>query len=290
MKFSVITVNKNNAIGLRKTCESVFAQKDVDFEYIVIDGNSTDGSIEVISELANLPVGQFKSNAYVPFLANNRIQTFAISEPDTGVFNAMNKGIKQAKGDYLLFLNSGDFFIDDYVLCNVKNQNLTEDILCGQCHILDKGELICRYDLPSPLTFNYLYKGSIPHQSTFIKRKLFDELGLYREDLKFKSDWEFWIRCIILGKATFRKLDVQVSKYNLDGISSNDKNSELMINEISQVFSDLGLSRIIEDYQSWENERIEMKAYYWIRSKALLNWLVLQLYSIAVKLNNSLKD
>ena len=98
MKLSIITINRNNAEGLRKTMESVLSQTYRDMEYIVVDGASTDQSVNVIKECVN----QLKNE-------DRRMKLDWMSEPDTGIYNAMNKGIKKATGEYLLFLNSGDW-------------------------------------------------------------------------------------------------------------------------------------------------------------------------------------
>ena len=112
MRLSVITINMNNRKGLERTIKSVVCQIFADFEYIVIDGASVDGSADVIREYAD------------------KIH-YWISEPDTGIYNAMNKGILQAKGDYCLFLNSGDALYTTTVLEEVFNQNFSEDIIIG---------------------------------------------------------------------------------------------------------------------------------------------------------------
>ena len=111
-KLSIITINLNNAAGLRKTIESVVNQTFTDYEYLIIDGGSTDGSVEVIKEFAD------------------KI-TYWVSEPDKGIYNAMNKGILKARGEYLQFLNSGDWLVDNEVLFRVFSLNHFEDILYG---------------------------------------------------------------------------------------------------------------------------------------------------------------
>ena len=110
--LSIITINRNNAAGLRKTIESVVSQTYTDFDYIIIDGASTDESVDVIKEYAD------------------RI-TYWVSEPDTGIYNAMNKGILKANGEYCLFLNSGDWLYDNDVLNDVFSISPTEDIVYG---------------------------------------------------------------------------------------------------------------------------------------------------------------
>lgn len=112
MKLSIITINLNNLEGLKKTFESVFNQTFTDYEWIVIDGGSTDGSREFIE-------------------AHQDSFSYWSSEPDRGIYNAMNKGILQANGEYLSFLNSGDYYADSETLANVFCTNHEADILFG---------------------------------------------------------------------------------------------------------------------------------------------------------------
>ena len=284
MMLSIITVNLNNAVGLQKTIDSVLAQTWQEFEYIIIDGASTDWSKELIEQVVNQQINKSKRSALSLDIAENQQINF-ICEPDKGVFNAMNKGIRMAKGEYLLFLNSGDFLVDKDVLKNVFSEEYNEDILCGRCLVSDKGKSVFTTNPPDNFQLSHFYKATIAHQATFIKRSLFDRFGLYREDLKLMSDWEFWIRTLILGNVTTKKIDIIVSDFNLDGISSDKKNNKLNSIETSKVFSDLNLQNIIPDYQYWENEREEMKIMYWVKSKILLYKPLLVIYYIAVKLN-----
>lgn len=160
-KLSIITVNLNNQEGLNKTIESVIVQDFSDFEFIIIDGGSIDGSREIIEHYSD------KIN-------------FWTSEPDSGVYQAMNKGIANAKGKYLLFLNSGDFLADQFVLKKVFSIENTADILAGKCNITKNGKVVHITNPPEEITFGYLYNKGLNHQSTFIKKSLFDKYGLYR--------------------------------------------------------------------------------------------------------------
>ena len=153
MNLSIITVNLNNCEGLHKTIKSVASQSFPDFEYIVIDGNSNDGSVELIKE-------------------NTQCITKWVSESDTGIYQAMNKGIRIANGEYLLFLNSGDFLVDDQVLEKVFSVKRSVDILCGKCNISNEGVVVHTTNPPQNITFGTLYLTGLSHQSTFIKNKL----------------------------------------------------------------------------------------------------------------------
>ena len=166
MKLSLITINRNNVEGLRKTIKSVIAQTLDGFEYIVIDGASTDGSVDVIKQY------------------ENKI-SYWVSEPDKGIYNAMNKGIARAQGEYVLFLNSGDYLVDKNVLVNVVAYELKEDIVYGEQLVEKNGSLQKTLFLePESISFYSFIKSSLPHQCTFIRKNLFDKIGLYNESNK----------------------------------------------------------------------------------------------------------
>jgi glycosyltransferase involved in cell wall biosynthesis len=203
-KLSIITINKNNASGLRKTIESVACQTFKDYEYIVIDGASTDDSVNIINEYSK----------YI---------TYRVSEPDEGIYYAMNKGIKVAKGEYCLFLNSGDYLVSNSTLERVFEYNFFEDIIYGNIIIENsfgqKMQMICNNSL-SILNFpgmgNLL---SVYHQSSFIKLNLFSYLGSYRTDLSIASDQAFFIKAIFEYGATYCYIPVTISIFNSTGIS-----------------------------------------------------------------------
>ena len=168
--FSIITINYNNASGLKKTIESVVSQSSQDYEYIVIDGASLDHSIEMLAH--------FK----------NTISTY-ISEPDQGVYDAMNKGWKLASGEYVLFLNSGDVFTDSEVLENVsKLIDFSADIVYG-CHLCgtNSGE---RWNPKKDFRFREILNHTpISHQATFIKKTLLEKVGGFKTNYKIIADW-----------------------------------------------------------------------------------------------------
>lgn len=213
MKLSIITINLNNAPGLRKTIESVVSQTFSDFEYIVIDGGSTDGSINIIKEYSD------------------KI-SYWVSEPDKGIYNAMNKGIEKAKGEYCLFLNSGDWLADDFVIANFYSKDYKEDIISGNLILWDNGEKTIREAIEkTDLGFEHFYNNRIPHPSTFIKRLLFSKFGFYNEELKLVSDWEFFLKCLIVNNSTYDIFNRIVSYYDLSGRSSLIENYSLLQSE-----------------------------------------------------------
>ncbi len=260
--LSIITVNLNNAEGLRKTIESVLVQSFINFEYIIIDGGSTDSSIDVI---------QYYSNSI----------HYWVSEKDNGIYHAMNKGILSAKGEYLLFLNSGDYLYTTNTLSDVFSIYHTEDFLCGSSVISKDDKVIHVTNPPEVHTFLAYYRATISHQATFIKRYLFNLYGLYREDFRYNSDWEFWIRTIILQNCSTRKLSVVICNYDLNGVSSINSESEEYKREVQEVLSIPLLQKFVPDYESqWQKKR-EMAPLYWVKSKKVLFKLISFLYKLA---------
>jgi glycosyltransferase involved in cell wall biosynthesis len=208
MKLSVITINRNNAEGLDKTIQSVINQSYNDFEYIVIDGNSTDDSVDIIKKYDN------KINCW-------------ISETDTGIYNAMNKGIAKANGNYLLFLNSGDYLVNKDVLKSVFEYQQTADIIYGNMQIDWGNGKITSGKMPDKITFKQMYIDTLWHPVSFIKKTLFNKYGLYNETYKIVADYDFFFKVIIKHNATTYHVNVDIAMYNLTGLSSLDSNKAL---------------------------------------------------------------
>lgn len=226
MKYSVITINYNNNIGLTHTIKSVVSQSYGDFEYIIIDGGSIDGSVDVI-----------KDNA-------NQID-YWITEKDRGIYHAMNKGVAQARGEYCIFLNSGDCFYNNDVLDGIAKLNVEEDILVGK--IVSEKDNKYLFASPSrPISLYYLYSGTVPHQSSFIKTELL-RLYPYDERLKIVSDWKFFVQTIVLHNCSIKYVNVIVARFDTSGVSTS--NPDKMWKEKEMVLSDLFPSRILADYQ-----------------------------------------
>jgi glycosyltransferase involved in cell wall biosynthesis len=139
--LSIITINYNNRPGLQKTFNSVLGQFYKDFEYIIIDGGSTDGSKELIEK-------------------NATAFSYWVSEKDQGIYNAMNKGIIKAKAKYLLFLNSGDFLVDEKSLESISLSSHDEDIICADIKINEMGRHWIK-KAPDSLSFDYFTKDII---------------------------------------------------------------------------------------------------------------------------------
>lgn len=223
MRYSVITINYNNLEGLKHTIKSIVCQTYNKFEFIVIDGGSTDGSVDIIKE-------------YEEHI------TYWISEKDHGVYHAMNKGVAQAHGDYCIFMNSGDCFHSPKVLESLKDYQ--EDIVCGK---VIKGNATTASGLATPsITLVDLMRASLPHQAMLIKRDLLVKHP-YDEHYKILSDWKFSLETIVFDNCAFRNIDVIVANYDTSGISTNSNG--LLPKEREQILKEMFPPRILSDYQ-----------------------------------------
>ena len=223
MRYSVITINYNDKNGLERTINSVINQTSNDFEFIIIDGGSTDGSVNIIK--------QYDKNI-----------TYWISEKDKGVYHAMNKGVAQAKGHYCIFMNSGDSFYSPNILESVSVYQ--EDIICGK---------VLRGDSTTPNGHNKdsislvdLMRRSLPHQAMFINKELLIKRP-YDERYRILSDWKFCIESIIFDNCSFRNIDLIIANFDLSGISTTA--CELFAKERELILPELLPSRIIDDYK-----------------------------------------
>lgn len=224
MKFSIITINYNNKEGLRKTIESVVNQTFDDYEYIVIDGGSTDGSIDIIKKYSE------------------KI-SYWVSEHDKGIYNAMNKGITHAHGEYLNFMNSGDCFHSPDVLEEICPQ-LHADIVVGAWI---KGNNKEAWYFPyTDATLFHLYKWTFNHQSSFFKHHLFKN-DLYREDLKIVSDWAFYFQKLIIENCSFQSLITCIADFDDTGVSCT--HGEQGWAERKQVLRETLPRRLRDDYE-----------------------------------------
>jgi len=232
-KLSIITINYNNKKGLEQTFNSLFSQTYQDFEYVVIDGGSTDGSKELIE--------QYQDKIH-----------YWVSEKDNGIYNAMNKGIVKATGEYLQFLNSGDWLVDQTILSKVFEKPANEDIFYGNMNeLLPNGKTKLAVPLSeNELTmanFNTNIRPTILHPSSFIKRKLFAN-GLYDENYRIIADIKFFIEMIIIKNCSVNYLPFTITNFNLEGLSSNRENWAKTIEERNRIFLEFLPPRILKDY------------------------------------------
>ena len=283
MKLSIITINYNNAEGLRKTLASVASQTFHDFEHIIVDGGSTDGSVEVIRQYTSANGAQGGGCQTGQKSQTGRTKECPkirwISEPDKGIYNAMNKGIEIAFGkrivnsfnrselvedknkgieinktEYLLFLNSGDCLVNECTLGMVVECNLVEDIVYGNSLQVWPNGNVKRAEYAHHVTGKTLFNHTIPHQASFIKSSLFESIGLYSEDLRFGSDWEFYLKALFYHNCSFRYMDVDVCLFDMTGISTNKNLAQEMLDERVFVLKRI-IPQLYADYEEM-NENI----------------------------------
>lgn len=245
MKLSIITINRNNAAGLEATLSSIVSQTFKDFEYIIVDGASKDGSVEVIKKFEPM----FKHLKWV-------------SEPDAGIYNAMNKGIRMATGEYVEFLNSGDFLAGPDIVQQMLEELEIKDnpsILYGNMlkDMPNGGILIDKCFAGHDITLLGLYSGTLNHSPAFIRKDLFQRYGLYDESLKIVSDWKWYLQVIVFGKEKPIYTDLDVTIFDMNGISETNKTLEKA--ERQRVLTQLIPPTILADYEKWAFHIVQMK-------------------------------
>jgi glycosyltransferase involved in cell wall biosynthesis len=194
--FTIITVCFNEARNIKKTLESTVSQTFTDYELIVVDGASTDGTKDII-------------------LQYEKHLSWWCSEPDRGIYHAMNKGVTHATGDYVIFMNAGDWFHDRHVLEHVCQEGMHADVIEGHTIRTDTGKrLKPRYDD----LVQRLLSDSISHQSTFIRRQLLLSHP-YDEKYKIVADWKFWLETLIIEDHTYTFSDLDIAYFDMSGIS-----------------------------------------------------------------------
>ena len=296
MKLSIITINYNNAEGLRKTLASVAAQTYADIEHIIIDGGSTDNSVEVIRDYSQSPIA-------------NSHEIVWVSEKDKGIYNAMNKGLEIALGklgvtddhhsmslasrlspnslsDYIQILNSGDilaaadvtermFEAMGYGQWAINKENsaaettasnlspLTSNlqnrpaILYGNMiKVNAQGQVVGKSGY-TEYSLRQFYSSTLNHDCAYIRRDLFEEYGLYDENLKIVSDWKWYLQAIGLGGVKPEYVDIDVTIFDDGGIS--ETNLALRNAERRQVLEDLLPPAVLWDYDTHAFEMEQMK-------------------------------
>lgn len=218
-KLSIITICYNEP-NLEETCKSIVNQTWQDFEWIVIDGGSNKETLDIFEKY------------------KNRIDKF-ISEPDNGIYNAYNKGLKLATGKYLSFMNAGDSFYNKDVLkifdC-ISNAN-DADVYYGECELSINDNInnaISNY--PKILSEDFFILSNICTQGMFIAKHLFEIFGGFNENYKICADYEKWLE-FFTNKKRFEYLPIIVAKYDLNGISSNKKTKNKTSNERLEIRS-----------------------------------------------------
>ena len=214
--FSIITVSLNARHVIKRTVRSIANQEERNFEWIVIDGGSTDGTAELVKDTG--------------------LTSYYISEKDNGIYNAMNKGIDAAQGEYCLFLNAGDELYSPFTLREIE-KTLTTDIVVGRmqvvCHEKPEKNKIQDFS-KQDIRKKYLYSRTLPHPATFIKKNLFSVYGTYDERFLIAGDHDFFVRILMKG-ASMSFIQACVSIFYRDGISTKMKYSEILKKEMRLI-------------------------------------------------------
>ncbi|WP_170979182.1 glycosyltransferase family 2 protein [Roseomonas sp. HF4] len=241
---SIITVCRNAAATMEACLQSVGKQSYRAFEHIVIDGGSTDGTLEILRRHANA------------------IATL-VSEPDRGIYDAMNKGIARARGTFVIFLNADDFFAGPHALRDAMAEidaQPDDDVYYGGLVVRDAG-VSHRYMPPPPeLAVEEMVLGCLPHQATFARRAVFDRTGLF--DLRWRrhADYDWWLKVLADPAIRIRRIGTYVASFALGGASSELAKGQ------PEVFAIQNASPIYRSAQ-WDKRRIEILQAAWLTAR-----------------------
>ncbi len=264
-KISIITVNKDNAVGLKKTIDSIVNQLYTDYEWIVIDAASKDGSVDLIKQYAH----------HI---------SYWVSEPDGGIYAGMNKGIMKATGEYVYFLNSGDVFADEHVLQHIHEEKINADIVIGRINFKAyEGNYKRDFAMRQPhITLFSLYLYGIPHQASFIRKILFDEIGLYDTNARIVADWKFFVDSIINHHCSYQIIPITIATFDDTGLTS--LNGEKMYQEKINVFKEMFPPRIVEDYDFIFDHHYDIYRLQWMLKHPLIYKLNKLVISLAMRI------
>ena len=251
MKISIVTINYNNAEGLKKTLASVADQSYRDIEHIIIDAASTDGSVDIIKEYVY-------ANPNSDLFFRHDIKW--VSEKDRGIYHGMNKGLRRATGSYIEILNSGDVLaapdVTERMVKELEKEEYPAILYGNMLKSYDGKKIInkdtCGNGMYTPESFLYFYKGTLNHDCAYIRRDLFEKYGLYNEEMKICSDWEWYVKVIAIGgeKAVYTNIDVTI--FDMNGVSeSHGKNAGLIKKERREYLEKVLPATVLHDYDTF---------------------------------------
>ncbi|MFY0678035.1 MAG: glycosyltransferase [Neptuniibacter sp.] len=229
MKITIITVCFNSEKTIRDTIESVVAQKYFDIEYIVVDGGSTDRTLAIVGEYSDCV-------------------SKVISEPDEGIYDAMNKGVSVSKGDIIGILNSDDFYPHSQVITEVVEtfvSNSGVDIVLGGVDFVDgkQTEIVKRtYKSLFFKAWQMRFGMMPPHPGAFVKREVYEEVGLYKLGYTIAADFDFFVRALLVKKMSFYCSNSFWVRMRVGGVSTSGFNSYVIsTKEMLRSFRENGL-------------------------------------------------
>lgn len=263
MKVSIITVCKNAETAIERTMLSVVSQNcfNENIEYIVVDGASTDKTVEIIK--------QYSEKYPIKW----------ISEPDSGIYNAMNKGIKMATGEYLLFLNAGDYLVHYNVIKSLMDlfESSEFDVIYGNAFFVNpiSGKYYIK-NVDEPLDASFFYHNFLPHQAIFYKKDVFEKFGGYDENFKIISDHVFNKKLLCDYKVSAKHIDKTISVFICDGISATNQNLHFQERKIfhEQYFTQAEISGIKKQKEKEETVKLRKE------QKSMLRFLAKSLIKI----------
>ncbi len=207
MKISIITVVWDNKNTIRDAIDSVLGQTYKNIEYIVVDGASTDGTVEVVQSYGD------------------QISKF-VSEPDKGLYDAMNKGIALATGDIIGILNSDDFYIDKFVIERVVGEfksrhveSVFADLVFVKPENLEK--VVRYYDSSKFLPSKFMYALYPAHPTFFVKKIIYDKYGLFKTNYKIAADFDIMARFLYTNKISYSYIKKPLIKMRVGGVSTS---------------------------------------------------------------------
>jgi len=284
MKISIITINYNNVAGLKATLESVAKQSCHEFEHIIIDGGSNDGSVEIIREYESI-ISNRKSiilkwvsekdhgiydgmNKGVEIASGIRVvnalnRSEFLEDKNKGVeiasgirvVNALNrselvedknKGVKKASGEYVYFLNSGDTLATDDTIQEMIDAIDGSDFVIGRVNKTYQGRVVGQTDMLSEedMSLYQMFLHGINHQAALIKRPLLVTTP-YDVNVRLSADWKFFVQKIVLESASVKFMDITFANFDMSGVSSN---ADTLRRERMQILETFVPERIARDY------------------------------------------
>lgn len=262
MKLSIITVNYNNIEGLRKTINSVLSQTFHDYEWIIIDGGSTDGGKDLLE--------QYQQHF-----------SYWCSEPDRGIYNAMNKGIAHAKGEYINFMNSGDIYASPHTLSDVFSDNHQDDLLYGDwIFVFSSHEE--RISFPIEKLYTELVRRNICHQALFIRTSLLKKKG-YDETISVLADYARNVELAHSG-ASFKYLPFAICRCSMPGFSNIDENKDRLRQDrerIRQLYPQWAFPLVME-LDAYRNRRCVQYSISLVESRCWLLSYLTKVYLITM--------